>query len=281
MVSVQRAPWFRREAGFRAAQFCAAILTIALVTSSVQAGPLTLAGRADLRCRSGAAQFPFQPMLPAAKRVLRDTGKLTIVALGSSATAGAGASEISHSYPAVLEAELKRRLPEAEVKVVNKGVGGQSAYDMLQRMDTEVLEEKPTLVIWQTAVNDAVRDIGEEKLAKILRKGIRKLRDADVDTVLIDLPWLPREERYPKYDDYRAVLAKVAEEQGVAVFPRYGIMKNWARAKQFTAEELVGMDGLHMVDSGYRCLAVRIADGIAAELTGAKLGLAEAPGASN
>ncbi|GAU84133.1 SGNH/GDSL hydrolase family protein [Bosea sp. BIWAKO-01] len=220
-------------------------------------------------------------MLPAAKRVLRDTGKLTIVALGSSATAGAGASEISHSYPALLESELKRRLPEAEVKVVNKGVGGQSAYDMLQRMDTEVLEEKPALVIWQTAVNDAVRDIGEEKLAKILRKGIRKLRDADVDTVLIDLPWLPREERYPKYDDYRAVLAKVAEEQGAAVFPRYGIMKSWARSKQFTAEELVGMDGLHMVDAGYRCLAVRIADGIAAELTGAKLGLAEAPGASN
>lgn len=220
-------------------------------------------------------------MLPAAKKVLRETGKLTIVALGSSATAGAGASEISHSYPSVLEAELKRRLPEAEVKVVNKGVGGQSAYDMLQRMDTEVLEEKPALLIWQTAVNDAVRDIGEEKLAKILRKGIRKLRDAEVDAILMDLPWLPREERYPKYDDYRAVLANVAEEQGVSVFPRYGIMKSWARSKQFTAEELVGMDGLHMVDAGYRCLAIRIADGIAAELTGAKLGLAGAPGASN
>lgn len=212
---------------------------------------------------------------------MQETGKLTIVALGSSATAGAGASEDGQSYPSVLEEELRRRLPQIEVTVINKGVGGQSAYDMLQRMEGDVLDEKPSLVIWQTVVNDAIRDIGEEKLAKILRKGVRKLRDAGIDMVLVDLPWLPRAERYPKYDDYRAVLAKTAEEEGVALFPRYGMMRNWARSKQFTPEELVGMDGLHMVDAGFRCLAIRIADGIVAELTASKLGLAEVPRAGN
>lgn len=251
------------------------------MVSAAQAGPMTLAGMTDLRCRFGAAQQPFQPMLPAAKKALQETGKLTIVALGSSTTAGAGASESSRSYPAVLEAELKRRMPETEIRVVNKGIGGQSAYDMLMRMDSDVIDEKPTVLIWQTVVNDAIRDIGEEKLAKILRKGVKKARAGDIDMVLMDLQWLPREDRYPKYDEYRAVLAKTADEMSVSVFPRYAMMKSWSKSKHFTTAELVGMDGLHMVDASYRCLAIRIADGIVGELTGAKPELVEPPNPTN
>ena len=115
-------------------------------------------------------------------------------------------------------------------------------------------------------MNDAIRDIGEEKLAKILRKGAHKLQEAGIDLVLMDMPWLPREGRYPKYDDYRAVLAKTANESGVPVFPRYAMMKNWSGSKQFSEEEIVGMDGLQVVEAGYRCLAIRLADGIVAEL---------------
>lgn len=155
--------------------------------------------------------------------------------------------------------------------MVNKGVGGQSAYDMLLRMDSDVIEEKPSILIWQTVINDAIRDIGEEKLAKILRKGIVKARDAGIDMVLMDLPWLPREGRYPHYDDYRGVLARIAQDQNVALFPRYAMMKGWSRSNQFSAEELVGMDGLHLVDGGYRCLALRVADGIAAALADVRI----------
>lgn len=215
----------------------------------------------DARCRAGATQS-FHPALPAARKAMQETGRLTIVALGSSTTAGSGASAEDKSYPFVLQSELRRRLPGAEVHVLNKGVGGQSAYDMLLRMGSDVIDEKPSVVIWQTVVNDAIRDIGEDKLAKILRKGIAKARAAGIDMILMDLPWLPREGRYPHFDDYRAVLARTAEQQGVSLFPRYAMMKGWSRSKQFTEEELVGMNGLHLVDAGYRCLASRLADGI-------------------
>jgi lysophospholipase L1-like esterase len=242
-----------------------------LACAPVLAAPKPFAPANDVRCRAGASQHPFMPALPAAKRALTETNQLVIVALGSSTTAGSGASEANSSYPAVLEAELRRRLPGREIRVINKGVGGQSAYDMLLRMESDVIAEKPSLLIWQTAVNDAIRDIGEEKLAKILKKGIRQVQGAGIDLVLMDLQWLPREGRYPKYDDYRAVLAKTAAENNVSVFPRYGMMRSWSRSKQFTPEELVGMDGdLHLVDAGYRCLAVRLADGIAAALTGTR-----------
>lgn len=245
------------------------------------ASPVALAASADMRCRSGATQPAFQPALPAAKKALRETSKLTIVAIGSSTTAGAGASAEDRSYPVVLQDELRRRLPNADVTVINKGVGGQSAYEMLLRMDADVVEQKPSVVIWQTVVTDAINHVSEDKLAKILRKGILKVQAAGIDMVMMDLPWLSRESRYPLYDNYRAVLKKIADEHGVSIFPRYGMMRDWARSKRFTPEELVGMDGTHMVDAAYRCLAIRIADGIVGALTGAKPELAVSPRPTN
>ena len=64
------------------------------------------------------------------------------------------------------------------------------------------------------------------------------------------------------------MLAKVASDNGVPVFPRYVMMKNWSGSKRFSQEEIVGMDGLQVVEAGYRCLALRLADGIVAALGG-------------
>lgn len=266
MVSHDHQSHGRRAQRVRAVFGGAILLAAAGLSLSAGAAPAASFAGSDARCRAGVAQQAFAPTLPAARRALQETGRLTVVALGSSTTAGSGASAEDKSYPAVLQAELRRRLPGAEIRVVNKGVGGQSAYDMVMRMDGDVLEERPTLVIWQTVINDAIRDIGEEKLAKILRKGIAKARNAGMDMILMDLPWLPREGRYPHYDDYRGLLARIAQDQNVALFPRYAMMRGWARSKQFSDEELVGMDGVHLLDGGYRCLALRIADGIVSAL---------------
>jgi acyl-CoA thioesterase I len=120
--------------------------------------------------------------------------------------------------------------------------------------------------VWQTVVNDAVRDVGEYKLAKLLRRGIDTLKEQGSDVVLMDLQWFPREDRYPKYDAYRAMQKQVAEEKGISLFPRYEAMKGWLRSNNFLPEEILGTDGFHMADVGYRCLAIRLADGIASEI---------------
>lgn len=239
-------------------------------------GPAAAQVPGDKRCREESARQAFLPALPDAKRKLAATGRIAIVALGSSATQGAGASAPERSYPAVLEAELRRRMPQFSVTVANEGVGGQSAYEMVLRMD-EIAAARPALVIWQTGVNEAVRDAGAEKFGKILRKGIGKMRAAGIDLVMMDLPWLAREERYPSYEAYRAVLGRTAAAAEVPVFPRYATMRSWARARSFSAEELVGMDGYHMLDAAYRCLAIRLAEGLVAGLTGVKPNLAVAP----
>jgi hypothetical protein len=57
---------------------------------------------------------------------------LTIAAIGSSSTAGAGASTPAASYPSRLAVELRGRFPGRAITVLNRGVNGEVARDMLR-----------------------------------------------------------------------------------------------------------------------------------------------------
>src|SRR5262249_26142586 len=84
-------------------------------------------------------------------------GTLTIVAMGSSSTQGVGASAPSLSYPSRLQEQLRERLPAIEVRVLNRGIGGQDVGEELRRLDRDVVAEHPGLVIWQVGTNAVLR----------------------------------------------------------------------------------------------------------------------------
>src|SRR5262249_60364556 len=93
---------------------------------------------------------------------------ITVVAIGSSSTAGAGASSSAASYPSRLEVELKERFPHLTIKVLNRGVGGEEAADMLARFDKSVLAEQPDLVVWQLGTNTVIRHHRIRPMAPLL-----------------------------------------------------------------------------------------------------------------
>src|ERR1035441_4278134 len=74
---------------------------------------------------------------------------ITIVAIGSSSTAGAGASSPAKSYPSQLAVELKKQFPYNSITVLNRGANGEEVADMLRRFDKAVVAAKPDLVLWQ------------------------------------------------------------------------------------------------------------------------------------
>ena len=73
------------------------------------------------------------PLARSAKR-LASGEPLKIVAIGSSSTAGAGASSPAHSYPSRLAVELAALFPKQQISVVNHGVNGEETPDMLARV---------------------------------------------------------------------------------------------------------------------------------------------------
>src|SRR2546430_2735722 len=75
----------------------------------------------------------FDTALPRTAGLLGGGRALKIVAFGSPSPAGTGASSPANAYPARLESELRLRLPNVEVVVLNRGIAGQDAQQMRAR----------------------------------------------------------------------------------------------------------------------------------------------------
>jgi acyl-CoA thioesterase-1 len=88
---------------------------------------------------------------------------IMIVALGSSSTAGAGASSAETTYPSRLMVELARRFQTQPIMVLNRGISGERAVDMLARFDESVSAERPDLVLWQVGTNAVLRGYERSK----------------------------------------------------------------------------------------------------------------------
>lgn len=184
------------------------------------------------------------------------TGPITIVALGSSSTEGAGASSPEASYPARLEALLRAALPGRDVRVVNAGRSGQTSDDMLARIDADVLAHQPSLVVWQAGGNEALRGGDPAAFLRVMQAGLAKLAAAGVPVVLVDNQRSPRMQAAgaARFD---AIMAGLASPAGIGLFPRGA----W-HAAATEPEALVAPDRLHHNDAGYACLAGALADAL-------------------
>jgi lysophospholipase L1-like esterase len=180
---------------------------------------------------------------------------LTIVAIGSSSTEGAGASSSSNTYPSRLEALLKMRFPSVTVRVLNRGVGGEEEAEMLARLDRDVIAEKPDLVLWQVASNAIMRDRSLSTQEALIQDGIAQLKQSGADTVLIDPQYTTAVLAHTVALPMVELVAEQARRQDVATFRRFALMQNWREKEDIPFEAFSIADGLHMNDWGYDCLA--------------------------
>lgn len=198
------------------------------------------------------------PPLPALQTELRHGRPLVIVALGSSSTEGAGASAPQASYPARLEAALRRALPGVALRVVNAGKSGETSDEMLARLDADVLVHQPDLVIWQASGNEVLRGRAPEGFLSTMRAGIVRLRTAGADVVLMDNQRAPLIERAPLSARYDRAMAELAAAERVALFARSTLMRAW-RHEGLPLAAVLAPDDLHHNDRGYACLAEALA----------------------
>ncbi|MBB3772090.1 lysophospholipase L1-like esterase [Angulomicrobium tetraedrale] len=197
---------------------------------------------------------------------LRAGQPVTIVAIGSSSTAGAGATSAAASYPSRLQAALRERFPGADITVINRGVNGQDAPEMLARFDADVAAAKPTLVIWQAGVNALFRANGLATAGPELREAIARIRALDADLVLVDPQYSPRVIADADTGAMIRLIDAVASEEGVDVYHRYALMRDWHEAGRMPFESFLAKDGFHMNDWGYDCFARDLGRSMAANI---------------
>jgi lysophospholipase L1-like esterase len=197
-----------------------------------------------------------------------------IVAFGSSSTAGYGASSPEFNYPNRLAAQLRRQYPSADITVVNRGKGGEDAPEMMKRLQTEVIDMKPDLVIWQVGTNAVLRNLDPADTAKFVEDGITRIQAAGADLVLVDPQYSPRvNERAESANKMVRLLGRVAELRHVGIFPRFEVMRDWHERQAIPIDNFVIADGLHMSDWGYACFAQLLGDDIIKSVGQIKLGV--------
>ena len=180
---------------------------------------------------------------------------ITIVAIGSSSTAGAGASTPAANYPNRLAVELKRHFPKNQINMINRGVNGEEIADMLKRFDSAVVAAKPDLVLWQLGTNSILRDHMFTDRGAAIRNGLKRIRAIGADVVLIDPQFAPKVIAKPEAAHMVELIATTAKQEDVDLFRRFDVMKRWVEVDHIAVETFVAADGLHLNDWSYACMA--------------------------
>jgi acyl-CoA thioesterase-1 len=228
-----------------------------------------------------SAQCQVQPDIVRFERPLTNLARrlsigrpVRIVAIGSSSTAGFGASSSRATYPSRLEAELRDHFPGHALTVLNRGVYSEELPNMIARLETAVIAERPHLVIWQFGTNALMYD--RPLNPALVAAGVARLKAVGADVVLMDPQYAPRVLAKPARDVLIARMAQAAKEYRVDLLHRYDIMRHWHEVEGLPFETFVTQDGLHLNDWGYACVAKSLGIAIA-EATSRPTNQAAAP----
>jgi len=182
---------------------------------------LTMAG--------STSRIPMLPLLP------KDA---TVLAFGDSLTYGFGAP-MGHSYPAILEKLISRR-------VINAGIPGEDTEHGLARLPVLLDRFHPNLLILCHGANDLIQNFSEQQAAENIRSMIRLAKERGIHVVLIGVPYPSHFASMPPF------YARIAKEADIP-FARDALAK-------ILAEPALKSDFIHPNARGYRLLAETITD---------------------
>jgi lysophospholipase L1-like esterase len=244
------------------------------LTAPIHVVPAAVRGDAGTGPGAKAAVCAAPASLARIDAPLRRTGKrlaagqpIKIVAIGSSSTAGAGATAPEFSYPTRLAVELRQRFPGQDITVVNRGVNGEEADQMIGRFEADVIAEHPDLVLWQVGTNSVLRDHPIAPAGLVIQRGLEQLKATGADVVIMDPQFAPKVIAKPDAEKMVDLLARAAKHANVHLFRRFAVMRHWRDADGIPFERFVSADDLHLNDWSYGCVAKVLAGSIAEAAT--------------
>ena len=160
-----------------------------------------------------------------------------VVAFGDSITQGVGATAPEKTYPARLEALVGR-------KVINSGRAGDTTYQALERLASDVLVHQPAVVIIGLGSNDEIRRIPNETTAMNLGHIVAKIHEAGAMAAFLDID--------PPAGGWRFKLLR-KQNGDMAVLQIDGVMRGFWGNRELMS------DTIHPSDAGYQLLAERVA----------------------
>ncbi|MFA5410871.1 MAG: GDSL-type esterase/lipase family protein [Candidatus Omnitrophota bacterium] len=177
-----------------------------------------------------------------AKREIKniDAGGKNIICFGDSITFGYGANH-GEDYPTALEKMIN--LP-----VINAGIDGDTSGEALKRLESDVLDRNPLLVIVEFGGNDFLRKIPREETVNNIGEMVEKIQAAGAMAAIVDIS------AGMFLAEYRKLFYKLAQEKEAIFIGRIlsGIITNPQMKSDF----------MHPNAEGYKLIACRIYNAI-------------------
>ena len=192
-----------------------------------------------------------------------------IVFLGDSITQG---GEGKSGYITVFRKALEDHHKDLGIEVVNAGISGNRVPDLQKRLQKDVLDKKPTIVVIYIGINDvwhgekdAAKGTSPEKFEEGLKEVIKKITDAGARVVLCT-PSVIGEKADggnpldKKLDEYADISRKVAKELKLPVCDlRKAFLAHLKDHNTFNKEKgVLTTDGVHLNAAGNRFVAEQV-----------------------
>ncbi len=192
-----------------------------------------------------------------------------LVFLGDSITQGGGGPK---GYVTLIKKALAEKHPDLGVEVINAGISGNKVPDLQRRLQRDVLDKKPTVVVIYIGINDVwhgerdpARGTPKDRYEAGLKEIIDKIKAAGARVVLCTPSVIGErpDGSNPldaKLDEYAAVSRKVAKEEGVPLCDLRKAFVAYLKAHNAQKKErgvLTG-DRVHLNDAGNKLVAETI-----------------------
>jgi lysophospholipase L1-like esterase len=186
----------------------------------------------------------------------------TIVAIGDSITAAGG-------YLRDIDAVLAQQYPDLKIpKVVNKGIGGQKAEDLIKRFDDDVVKLKPAVVTISIGINDVWHRLNQPHDPKVLaayKENVAKMVDmaqqADIRVILLTPTVIeenPSSEGNKRLAAYVKAEKQIAAEKKCQLVDLHGMFLKALKKKPAGQDKWLTADGVHMQPPGDAIMAVGV-----------------------
>ena len=156
-------------------------------------------------------------------------------------------------------------MSQENVEIVRANFEAWNAGDMdalRERFDRDVISHHPDLVLWQVGSNSVLRDRPLQEANTSVRDGLKLLREAGTDVVLINPQYAPKVINQHDVDGMVDLIHLTAKETNVDLFERFAVMRYWRLTEDIPFSTFISPDELHMNDWSYGCIAKLLAGAI-------------------
>ena len=192
-----------------------------------------------------------------------------IVFLGDSITqAGVG----EKGYVTLIKNQLADKHKDLGIEVIGAGISGNKVPDLQKRLQKDVLDKKPTVVVIYIGINDVwhgendpAKGTSKENFEAGLKEIIGKIKDAKAE-VLLCTPSVIGEKTGgankldARLDDYADISRSVAKETKIPLCDLRKAFQDYLKEKNTKNDErgVLTSDRVHLNDAGNKFVAMTI-----------------------